>query len=72
DADGDFLPDPAPQSLIDEIVAAGLNPADYLVPDASSPSGFVLRNPAYARFPGGYNPDFGADLTDFGFVFGGR
>ncbi|MDH3744804.1 MAG: TonB-dependent receptor plug domain-containing protein, partial [Acidobacteriota bacterium] len=61
DADGDFLPDPAPQSLIDEILAAGLNPSDYLVADASSPSGFVLRNPAFTLFPGGYNPNFGAD-----------
>ncbi len=70
DGNGDFLPDPAPQSLIDEILAAGLNPSDYLVADASSPSGFVLRNPAFALFPGGYNPNFGADLTDFGLVFG--
>ncbi len=72
DLDGDFLPDPAPQSLIDEIVQAGLNPSDYLVADASSPSGFVLRNPAFAFFPGGYNPNFGADLTDFGWVFGAQ
>ncbi len=72
DDDGDFLPDPAPQSLIDEILAAGLNPSDYLVPDASSPSGFVLRNPIYTLFPGGYNPNFGADLTDFGWVLGAQ
>lgn len=39
DSDGDGLPDPAPQSLVDDIIAAGLNPADYLVPDASSSSG---------------------------------
>lgn len=70
DADGDFLPDPAPQSLIDQIVAAGLNPSDYLVADPSSASGFVLRNPIFTLFPGGYNPNFGADLTDFGWVFG--
>ncbi len=70
DLNGDFLPDPAPQSLIDEIVAAGLNPSDYLVADASSPSGFVLRNPAFVLFPGGYNPNFGADLTDLAWVFG--
>jgi len=72
DLNGDFLPDPAPQSLIDEIQTAGLNPSDYLVPDASSASGFVLRNPAYTLFPGGYNPNFGADLTDFGWVFGAK
>jgi len=70
DLDGDFLPDPAPQSLIDDILAAGLNPSDYLVADASSPSGFVLRNPIYTLFPGGYNPNFGADLTDFAWVLG--
>ena len=72
DLDGDFLPDPAPQSLIDEILAAGLNPSDYLVADASSPSGFVLRNPIFTLFPGGYNPNFGADLTDSALVFGAR
>jgi len=70
DADGDFLPDPAPQSLIDEITGAGLNPADYLVADAGSASGYVLRNPIYTLFPGGYNPDFGADITDFAVVVG--
>ncbi len=72
DADGDFLPDPAPQSLIDEILGQGLNPADYLVGDASSPSGFVLRNPIFTMFPGGYNPNFGADITDYGWVIGVR
>jgi len=29
-----------------------------------------LRNPIYTEFPGGYNPDFGADLTDMSFVLG--
>lgn len=72
DADGDFRPDPAPQSLINDILAQGLNPSDYLVPDASSPSGFVLRNPIFTLFPGGYNPNFGADITDFGWVFGAK
>ena len=38
----------------------------------SSPSGFVLRNPIFTEFPGGYNPDFGADLTDMSFVLGLR
>jgi iron complex outermembrane receptor protein len=32
----------------------------------------VLRNPIYTEFPGGYNPDFGADLTDMSFVLGLR
>lgn len=72
DGDGDFLPDPAPQGLINDINAQGLNPQDYLVPSAGSPSGFVLRNPIYTQFPGGYNPDFGADLTDFSVVLGLR
>lgn len=70
DTVGDFRPDPAPQSLIDEIVASGLNPADYLVADADSPSGFVLRNPIFSQFPGGYNPNFGAGIEDFAVVGG--
>jgi iron complex outermembrane recepter protein len=61
---GDGLPDPADQSLVDSIESQGLDPNDYLTPDASSPSGYVLRNPIHEQFPGGYNPDFGADLTD--------
>jgi iron complex outermembrane receptor protein len=70
DADGDFLPDPAPQSLIDDILAAGLNPSNYVTADPSSPSGFVLLNPIHTLFPGGYNPNFGADLTDWAWVAG--
>lgn len=72
DLNGDFRPDPAPQSLIDAIRARGLNPDDYLVRDASSPSGYVLRNPIFTLFPGGYNPNFGADITDLGTVLGVR
>ncbi|RMH21279.1 MAG: TonB-dependent receptor [Acidobacteria bacterium] len=72
DLDGDFLPDPAPQSLVDDIIARGLNPADFLVADPSSPSGFVLRNPIFTRFPGGYNPNFGANITDLAWVFGAK
>ena len=72
DSDGDFLPDPAAQSLVDAIVAAGLNPGDYLTADAGSASGWVLLNPIAAQFPGGYNPDFGASITDQAFVFGIR
>ncbi|MEW5250099.1 TonB-dependent receptor plug domain-containing protein [Microbulbifer sp. 2201CG32-9] len=72
DRDGDFLPDPAPQSLIDSIQAQGLSPSDYLVADSDSPSGYVLRNPIYTQFPGGYNPQFGADITDLSAVFGAR
>lgn len=72
DADGDFLPDPAPQTLIDSITGQGLDPADYLVADAASASGFVLRNPIFTQFPGGYNPNFGADLEDYAIVVGAR
>ncbi len=77
DGDGDGLPDAADQSLVDSITGAGLNPADYLVPvgdvpGAVSASGFVLRNPIFSLFPGGYNPDFGADITDLSLVIGGR
>jgi iron complex outermembrane recepter protein len=68
----DGLPDPASQAQVASIVAQGEDPNDYLVPDASSPSGFVLRNPIFTEFPGGYNPDFGADLTDMSFVLGLR
>ncbi len=72
DADGDFRPDPAPQSLVDEINAANLDPDDYLVPDASADSGYVLRNPIFTLFPGGYNPDFGAAVKDHALVAGIR
>ena len=73
DADGDFVPDPAPQSLVDDILAAGLNPDDYITADpdlVTNPSGYVLLNPIYTQFPGGYNPDFGADISDFAVVAG--
>ena len=72
DLDGDFVPDDAPQALVDDINAAGLNPSDYLTADAGSPSGFVLLNPIHTMFPGGYNPDFGADISDLAFVVGAR
>jgi iron complex outermembrane receptor protein len=72
DQPSDGLPDYAEQSLVDSIVGQGLNPADYLVADPLSPSGFVKRNPIYTNFPGGYNPNFGADMTDFSLVGGVR
>jgi iron complex outermembrane receptor protein len=72
DNDGDGLPDAADQALVDSITGQGLNPSDYLVADTSSASGFVLRNPIFPLFPGGYNPDFGADISDFSLVLGGR
>ena len=71
-AGADGLPDPAPQSFIDGLLGQGLDPNDYLVPDGSSASGYSLRNPIYTEFPGGYNPNFGAKLTDMSFVLGAR
>lgn len=72
DANGDGLPDPVAQSLIDSIRAQGLNPADYVTADASSPSGFVALNPIYTLFPGGYTPSFGATIEDYEGVFGAK
>lgn len=72
DSNGDFLPDPAPQSLVDSILAQGLNPADYITADASSPSGWVLLNPIHTQFPGGYSPLFGANIKDYAVVGGAR
>jgi iron complex outermembrane receptor protein len=72
DANGDFLPDNAPQALIDSIRRAGLDPANYLTRNSASPSGFVLLNPAASRFPGGYSPLFGADIEDYEVVGGLR
>jgi iron complex outermembrane receptor protein len=72
DNNGDFLPDPAPQSLVSQIQAGGFTVSDYLEPNAGSPSGFVLRNPIYTNFPGGYTPKFGAQISDLSAVFGGR
>ncbi len=77
DNNGDFLPDGAPQALVNDITGAGLNPADYLVPladvpGATSPSAWVLRNPIYTRFPGGYSPLFGANISDYAVVAGAR
>ena len=62
----------ASQELVNSITGQGLNPSNYLVPDASSPSGYILRNPIYTEFPGGYSPIFGADITDTFLVLGAR
>ena len=67
----DGLPDPASAVLVNSITAQGLNPADYLTA-GTAPSGFVLLNPIHTLFPGGYNPDFGADITDFAVAVGLR
>lgn len=72
DGDGDGLADPVAQSLIDSILAQGLDPNDYLTPDAASPSGFIALNPIFSQFPGGYTPTFAADVMDYEGVFGAR
>jgi iron complex outermembrane receptor protein len=72
DGNGDFLPDPAPQSLVDGIIAQGLTPSDYITADPNSPSGFVLLNPIHTLFPGGYSPLFGGNIEDYAIVAGAR
>ncbi|MDG2519741.1 TonB-dependent receptor plug domain-containing protein [Lysobacter soli] len=72
DSDGNGVADPVEQSLVNDIVARGLNPADYLTADASSPSGWIALNPIYPLFPGGYTPTFGAEITDYEGVFGAK
>jgi iron complex outermembrane receptor protein len=72
DLNGDFLPDPASQQLVDDIIGAGLNPADYITADPNSPSGWVLLNPIHTMFPGGYSPTFGATIKDWAVVVGLR
>jgi iron complex outermembrane receptor protein len=72
DSDGDGQPDAASTDLVNSIVSQGLVPDDYLVADANSASGYVLRNPIAAQFPGGYSPTFGADITDYAGVLGAR
>jgi iron complex outermembrane receptor protein len=72
DSDEDGLPDPVAQSIIDNILASGGNPSDFVTADPNSPSGFVALNPIFALFPGGYTPTFGADIEDYEGVFGAR
>jgi len=72
DNNGDFIPDPASQALVDSIVGAGLDPADYITADPNSPSGWALLNPIHTEFPGGYSPLFGADINDYEVVAGLR
>ena len=70
DGDEDGLPDPVDQSIIDDILARGLNPNDFVTADPTSPSGFVALNPIHVLFPGGYAPSLGADVEDYEGVFG--
>ena len=70
--DDDGAPLATPQSIVDDILAEGLDPNDFLTADATSPSGFVSLNPIFELFPGGYNPTFGADISDYEGVIGVR
>ncbi|GAB4199906.1 MAG: hypothetical protein Tsb002_35750 [Wenzhouxiangellaceae bacterium] len=72
DSDGDGLADPVDQSIIDGIIARGLDPNDFVTADPNSPTGFVALNPIASLFPGGYTPTFGADVIDFEGVLGVR
>ncbi len=70
--DGTGNPADAPQALLDSIIGAGLNLADYLTADAGSATGWALLNPIESQFPGGFNPDFGADISDYSVLLGVR
>lgn len=70
--DDDGVPLATPQSIVDDILADGLDPNDFLTADGSSPSGFVSLNPIFELFPGGYNPTFGSDISDYEGVLGVR
>lgn len=66
------IPITTPQSVVDAIIADGLDPTDFLLADATSPSGFINVNPIALQFPGGFTPTFGADVRDFEGVVGVR
>lgn len=70
--DANGAPLNTPQSIVDDILAQGLDPTDFLTASGSSPSGFVSLNPIFTLFPGGYNPAFGADVTDYEGAIGAR
>ena len=72
DGDGDGVPDPVPQSFIDNMIANGQNPSEYFEASDSTASGYWQRNPIYTDFPGGFAPTLGADITDYAMVLGGR
>jgi iron complex outermembrane receptor protein len=59
DSNGDFLPDNAPQDLVDSILAAGLNPSDY-IRTAENEISYVLQdsiNPSLGGLsPTTFNP----------------
>ena len=70
--DGTGNPADASLALVAQITADGLDPNDYLTENVASPSGFMLLNPIASQFPGGFNPDFGADIRDFAALVGIR
>ncbi len=72
DTDGDFLPDPVPAQQVQDLMDANVDLATYLTAEVGSPSGWVFLNPIASQFPGGFNPDFGADISDQAFVIGLR
>jgi iron complex outermembrane receptor protein len=72
DVDGNGIPDDVPSEQVQGLIDDGFNPADYLTPSAASPSGYIFLNPIQSQFPGGFNPDFGADISDQAFVIGVR
>jgi iron complex outermembrane receptor protein len=72
DANSDGIADAASITLVNDIIGQGLDPADYLTADGTSPSGFALLNPIHTQFPGGYSPLFGAEITDFAIVLGAK
>lgn len=72
DSDANGVADPVSQTIVNELLAAGLDPADFLTADASSPSGWIALNPIYTQFPGGYTPTFAADVMDYEGVFGAK
>lgn len=68
--DGNGFAAEAPAELLTQITDAGLNPDDYLTADVGSSTGYVLLNPIQSQFPGGFNPDFGADMSDYAVMLG--
>lgn len=72
DANGDGIADAASPAQVGGITALGLDPANYLTADAGSASGYNLLNPIHSKFPGGYSPLFGANISDYAVVVGGK
>src|SRR3546814_15830005 len=52
----DGVPEPVDQSIIDNILASGGNPNDFVTADPNSPSGFVALNQSSPSFPAATPP----------------